>query len=274
MAREAYRSLYGDLTKLKDNAGLNDPAAGPGDDPELFQLLIASSAWVDRYCDRHFYTRIQTLEFDGNDLFDLLIPDLAVITTLKEDTDENLTWETTWATTDYWLAPYNAEPTEHWGSPYTRAIIRQRGTKSKFTIGEQRFQITGRWGYTEFTELSGSLVTVDNPLSATATTMNVTAGTDFAIGQTLLVEAEQMLITNIAANALTVRRALNGTTGATHALGTAISIVRFPAAVERATLITAARLWTRAPDFEPFYVDAEVDTDVRLLLSSYLRLPI
>ena len=28
MAREAYRSLYGDLTKLKDDSVLKDPAAG------------------------------------------------------------------------------------------------------------------------------------------------------------------------------------------------------------------------------------------------------
>ena len=28
MAREAYRSVYGDLTKLKDDSVLKDPAAG------------------------------------------------------------------------------------------------------------------------------------------------------------------------------------------------------------------------------------------------------
>ena len=32
MAREAYRSLYGDLTKLKDDSVLKDPAAGADDD--------------------------------------------------------------------------------------------------------------------------------------------------------------------------------------------------------------------------------------------------
>ena len=30
MGREAYRSLYGDLTKLKDGNALKDPAAGSG----------------------------------------------------------------------------------------------------------------------------------------------------------------------------------------------------------------------------------------------------
>jgi hypothetical protein len=274
MAREAYRSLYGDLTKLKDDSLLKDPAAGAGDDPEMFQLLLAVSEWVDRYCDRHFYPRVQTLELDGNDQLELPIPDLAVITTLKEDTDEDKTFETTWAASDYWLAPYNAEPTEHWGHPYTTLRIRTKGTKSTFTAGQQRFQINGRWGYREFTELSGSLLTVDSPLSATATAVNVTNGADFAIGQTVLVESEQMLITNIAANVLTVRRALNGTTGATHALSTAISILRWPAPIERATLIQAARIYSRVTTFEPAYVANDLDTDVRELLNSYLKIPV
>ena len=65
MAREAYRSLYGDLRKLKDNSLLDDPAAGSGDDDERFELLLAVSAWVDAYCNRHFYPLTATRRFDG-----------------------------------------------------------------------------------------------------------------------------------------------------------------------------------------------------------------
>jgi len=274
MAREAYRSLYGDLTKLKDDSLLKDPAAGAGDDPEMFQLLLAVSEWVDRYCDRHFYSRVQTLEFDGPGGVQLLIPDLVAITTLKADENDDATFETTWAATDYRLGPHNAEPTEHWGGPYTNVRVRTAGTKTEFLKGERNFEIVGRWGYREFTELSGSLVAVDSPLSATATTMNVTLGTDFAIGQTVLVESEQMLIANIAANALTVRRALNGTTGATHALNTAISVLRWPAPVERAALIQAARIYSRTTTFEPAYVASDLDTDVRELLESFRKPPV
>ena len=45
-----------------------------------------------------------------------------------------------------------------------------------------------------------------------------------------------------------------------------------PAGVEGAALITASRLIRRAPEFEPFYVDVDLDTDVRLLLEPYRRL--
>lgn len=275
MAREAYRSLYGDLTKLKDTSLLN--LTGTGDDPELFQLLLAVSEWVDLYCNRHFYPRTQTLEFDGSGAPTLLVPDLVSLTSLKEDADEDQTFETTWAAGDYWLAPYNSEPDQHWGQPYTRIVARAKGTKAAaggFKQGEQRFQLAGIWGYRQFKEDSGSNVNEAGGFSATDITLTVTSGADFAIGQTVLVDAEQMLVTNIATNNLTVTRGLNGTVAVSHADATDVFILRWPASIERASLLNAARLWTRGPDFEPFYVDEDVDTDVRLLLEPFRKLPV
>ena len=51
-----------------------------------------------------------------------------------------------------------------------------------------------------------------------------------------------------------------------------MGILRWPAiSWSGRALIQAARIWTRAADFEPFYVDADVDTDVRLLLEPYRK---
>ena len=80
-----------------------------------------------------------------------------------------------------------------------------------------------------------------------------------------------MLVTAIDGNELSVSRGLNGTTPTLHELGSNVEILRWPASVERAALIQAARIWTRAADFEPFYVDADVDTDVRLLLEPFRK---
>ena len=102
--------------------------------------------------------------------------------------------------------------------------------------------------------------------------MAVDDGTQFAIGQTIMIGDEQMLVTGISANDLTVTRALNGTTAAAHADNSDVYTLRWPASIERATLIQTARIWTRAADFEPFFVDADVDTDVRLLLESFRKL--
>lgn len=272
--KEAYRSLYGDLTKLKDQTLARDPAGGTGQDTELWQLLVACSDWVDRYCNRHFYPRSQTLEFDGSGSDRLLIPDLVAITSLKTDDNEDKTFETTWATTDYWLEPYNAEPTQPWGEPYTAVHARKQGTKSQFDLKEQFVEIVGRWGYRENKEDSASNINDVGGISATDTSVIVTAGADFAIGMTIIIESEQMLVTNIATNTLTITRGLNGTTAASHADATDVYILRWPASVERACLLLAARLYARAPNFEPFYVDADVDTDIRSLLEGYRRLQI
>ena len=187
MAREAFRSLYGDLTKLKDDSLLKDPAGGAGDDNELFQLLLAVSDWIDGYCNRHFYPRTQTLLFDGNAGQRLLIPDLISLTTLKEDTTDDATFDTTWAATDYFKAPYNAEPTQIWGQPYTSLAIRTAGTKDAFKQGDQIFEIVGSWGYRQYKELSGSLVN-EASITASETDITVDDGTHFAIGQTIMAQ--------------------------------------------------------------------------------------
>jgi hypothetical protein len=273
VAREAYRSLYSDLTKLKDDSLLKDPAGGSGDDDEMFQLLLAVSDWVDHVCNRHFYPRTQTLEFDGNGSNRLLIPDMVSLTSFKEDTTDDQTFNETWAAGDYWLEPYNAEPDQHWGEPHTSVRVRQQGARSAFSNGEQHFQIAGVWGYRLYKEDSGTDLN-DASMTATNTTVAVDDGTQFAIGQTIMIGSEQMLITDISTNDLIVTRGLNGTTGVAHADNSDVQILRWPASIERATLIQTARIWTRAADFEPFFVDADVDTDVRILLEPYRRLPI
>ncbi len=143
MGREAYRSIYGDLTKLKDDSLLKDPAAGTDDDDELFQLLLAVSDWTDHYCNRHFYPRTETLKLDGSGSTRLLVPDLVTLNSLKEDRGGEQKFEETWASTDYLLEPYNAGPTEHWGVPYYAVRVRSASPKSGFSAGEQRYEISG-----------------------------------------------------------------------------------------------------------------------------------
>ena len=273
MTREAYRSLYGDLTKLKDTSLLDDPAGGAGSDDELFQLLLAVSTSVDDYCNRRFYPLTATRTFDGPADVLLPLPDLLSVTSLKSDDDDDGTYETTWAATDFQLLPLNAQPAQHWGGPYYAVRALARGTKQTFDAGQARYEIAGIWGYRDFREASGSL-TNGALADTTTTTVAVDAGTDFAVGQTVLIDSEQLLVTDVSGNNLTVTRGLNGTTAATHADDTTVSIVRWPAPVERATLINTARIWTRAPAFEPFYVDVDLDTDVRTLLDAYRLAPV
>ena len=276
MAREAYRSLYGDLTKLKDDSVLKDPAAGPDDDDELFELLLAVSDWVDHYCNRHFYPRAEALLFDGTGGDRLLVPDLVAVSELAQSGDGGQSFAA-WDAADYRLLPHNAAPFRHWGRPYG-AIQARRSGGDGFVAGAANFRVTGLWGYRCFVEPSGA--SLGATLAADAATLTASDGAEFRVGQTVVLgaapdsahaAAEQALVTAIDGNTISVSRGLNGATAAEHASGGALHILRWPPSVERAALIQAARIWTRAADFEPFYVDADVDTDVRLLLEPYRK---
>lgn len=239
-------NLYVSLKTFKSTGFQNIP--GTADDARLRDLIEAISRNIDAYLGREMFSQARTLYFSGNGFWRMALPlDLVSITSLTEDTDANDTYETTWASTDYELWPYDASPTAKIdvARPYTHLEVNQRstGVQSLFNIGQKRFKLVGIFGYSQSTVASGSLITDGAGITATATTINVTAGTDFGIGETILIESEQIYITGIAANALTVERAINGTTGATHALNTAISIVRHPSPVRDACLIEAARLW-------------------------------
>ena len=269
MAREAFRSLYGDLAKLKDTSLLDDPAGGTGYDDALFRLLLAVSEAVDRYCNRHFYPLTATRLFDGTGTAQLVVPDLLAVTSLTGDDDADKTFEVAWGVDDYWLYPANAEPADHWGVPYSRIQARSKGTQKEFKRGEQNYRVAGRWGYREFSERSGAALEMEGGMRAGFIRLMVDREGGFAVGQTLLVDGEQMLVTDVSGNELTVSRGLNGTAVMDHGNGAAVFILRWPLPVERATLINTARVWTRAPSFEPFYVDAGLDTDVRWLLEPF-----
>ena len=283
MAREAYRSLYGDPTKLKDDSVLKDPAAGSDDADELFELLLAVSDWVDRYCNRHFYPRVETLLFDGTGGERLLVPDLISVSKIAESDAHGSEFGKAWDAGSYRLLPHNAAPLRPWGQPYG-AILRvskggmETARGGSITPGEANFRVAGVWGYRMFAELAGA--TLAAPVAATASAITVSDGSQFRAGQTVLLggdgdpaSTEQALVTAIDSNELSVSRGLNGSAAADHASGGEVRILRWPASVERAALIQTARIWTRAADFEPFYVDADVDTDVRLLLEPYRKPP-
>lgn len=89
--------------------------------------------------------------------------------------------------------------------------------------------INGVWGYHyNYSKLwtdSGDTVQ-DNPLSDSATTLNVTDGGNFETYQYIQIEDEWLFITSISTNALTVERGALGTTAASHVQTTQIDVMR------------------------------------------------
>jgi len=216
-------------------------------DARLREILESVSRTVDEYLGRFIHSQIDTRYFSGNGNSRMTLPwDLIAVTTLKEDTTQDATYDTTWAATDYLLRPYDAVPTGRAylpnTKPYWQIEIDQRstGSKSNFPQNQRQFELVGKFGYAESSV--DSTGTVNETYTSTDVTLTVSDGTLFSIAQMLLIESEQLYITAIATNDLTVQRGINGTTGASHASGVAISIIEYPNPIREAVLLEAGLL--------------------------------
>ncbi len=281
-------NAYADITTLKSTSHLN--ITGTTFDIRLRQLLETVSRQIDEYCNRHFFSLETTRTFDGNGFTELHIPDLISVTSLKTDDNVDRTYETIWATTDYLLYPQNADPTQRWGSPYTRVLVDlEAGTRSRFQVEDQTVQIVGKWGYKEFTEDSGADINQVGGLNSSDTSVTVTDGSKFDEAQTIRIDSEQLYITGISTNTLTVIRGVTGTTATSHVDASDINVFRYPDPVTQACLMQAARLWKRKDvslatrgqtpysrsSKDPFIPVFEgIDPDIRHLLTGLRKGPL
>ena len=87
-------------------------------------------------------------------------------------------------------------------------------------------KIVGSFGHYDVRKTPAS--TLNEALDTTETGVDVTSGSLFEVGQTILIDSEQMWISAIATNTLTVTRGVNGTTAATHASGATIQTYEYP----------------------------------------------
>jgi hypothetical protein len=126
---------------------------------------------------------------------------------------------------DFFLMPYNVSP---------KTIFKlNEDTSNTLDAGQQTLSILGSWGYTADTV---SVTTSDAISSTTATSISVTSATDLGPAQTVLIDSEQLYITAISGNTLTVQRGVNGTTAATHSGGAGLTRFDYPELVVQACL--------------------------------------
>ena len=108
------------------------------------------------------------------------------------------------------------------------------GIGSLIRIGAERLVVT-RKGWLN----SGNLVAINLDAEEYTDRFSVTSGAAYNVGEELLIESEQMLITDIVSNQLIVKRAINGTAIAAHSAVTVLSVDR-RLTVERAVLGSTA----------------------------------
>ena len=140
---------YATLAEVKSRLDITDT----DNDTEIEAVIEGISRWIDREIGKRrgmttFYTNTQTMYFTAQWGDRLIIPDLVTLTTLKTDDNGDGTFETTWTSSDYHLAPFNSSA---FGEPYTEICISETGDNT-FPRGVTRgVEIVGDWGYSSST---------------------------------------------------------------------------------------------------------------------------
>lgn len=181
-------NLLATLEQVKRAGGLHTSDT----DTRILRLIESSSRSIDRLTRRRFIPETATNLYRwpsrnsrGPVLW--LDQDLLAVTTLQSKAQDAS--PTTIAAADYFLEPHSLGP------PYTRIEIDLSST-SVFESGDtpqRSVSIAGRWGYSEDTIAAG---TVASGLAsdATVTAMVCSNGSLLDVGDTLLIESEQVYV--------------------------------------------------------------------------------
>lgn len=228
---------YASLGALKAELGKTNT----DDDAVLLRLLVDASREADRRVPgRVFYATTATRYYAGGGRRRLVIhDDLVSVTTLKVDANFDDTYELTLvASTDYFLAPYNRLSDE----PATAIDLNPNSTQlGVWPVGPRAVEIVGVFGYSAETEASGTLGAAITDAAATSVTMTASHG--LTGGETIYIGSEQLYVSSVSTNTLTVVRGVNGTTAATHSNSAAVTRRRYHRNAERAVIVRAADMW-------------------------------
>lgn len=266
-------NCYSNLTRIKSRLDITSTTYNT----DLLMLLNAASRAIDDYCSRFFFVDSTTRYFDGQ-ASPAFLDDILAVTTLKTDEDNDGTYENSYTiNTDYWLYPMNKYPK-------TYVVINTNGSYGGFASGiRHAIQIAGNFGYGDGLSATpyASNTTTAEDMTGSETDMDVTSASNLSAGDTILVGSEQMYISSISSNTLTVKRGVNGTTAATSTSGTALYLYQYPDQIVEATLIQAMRWWKRRESaFQDMVGSAEVgqliaykglDADIKLIVEGFKK---
>lgn len=236
--------VYATLDALKRRVVEGGSKYGTDSDTNLMVVLGATSrsidTWTRRTSHRHgvpsgFGPLLATHYFDGPGGSHLELGDdlLSITGTISVLDAIGATAIAYTDETDFYKGPYGG-PRYRWLDLHGDGYVTWYGTRRGVSI-------TGKWGYQDSRLTSASTTT--EALDTTEIGVDVTAGTDFSPGQTILIDSEQMYVKSIATNTLTVTRNVNGTTAATHLTAAAIDVYQYPDDVVEACLQASLRRW-------------------------------
>jgi len=216
---------YITVDDVKNSLGITSST----DDTLLRKIAEAGTTLIERHIDRKFNVEHATKYFSGANR--LWVNDLLSVSTIKLDEDANASFEATLTTSDYVLFPFNEYPK-------TYLETTEYGDYGGFATGVKKgVEIVGEWGYGDGESASSYTKesTTTASIGATATTINVVS-TNLSMGQTWLIDSEQIYAKFITGSTARVERAVNGTTGAAHAASSDINVYQYPSDIWEACL--------------------------------------
>jgi len=120
-------------------------------DDSLLELAIESaSREIDGYCERVFYSTSATRIYAPTNIYTVTTDDIISVTTLKSSSD-GVTYDITWATSDYQLEPLNGVA-GGLVTPFTRIRATGNYLMPTFSVGtfyelEALIQVVGVFGW-------------------------------------------------------------------------------------------------------------------------------
>jgi len=284
-------------------AGLNEIKAAMPDgirstttkyDQVLISLSERVSRFVDMYCRRYFYPRLETRYYSSVGEAELWIDDLVELTTLEYSKDEGASYTPLVKAGNFHLTV---------GSDYndprsaTCLVVDANGALVRWPYGRRAVKVEGWWGYSDERAAAwdSSGVKLAKSYTAGGTTLEVTdvtmmdrwgRGEAFQLGRILRVGDEIFEVVGIT-NAesgndmITVVGARNGSTSANHAKDDMIYLWQVPEAVKQATIIQAVRQYERGMqgfgdaranlEMGQLFFIKQIDPEAAVLLSAYRR---
>lgn len=257
--------------RLPDVRQLLNATGSNADDAAIARAIAeASQAFVTGTGGRFVHSETRTEYFSGTGCRELWVGDLVSVTTLKISgtADQPSTFDYTLSATDYTLWPRNAG-----FRPYRRVILNPSGQFAAFPVGVDNVQLVGVFGWpvqSDQVVVSGSAVTgtLSSDSDLTLTTSVSVEGVIEA-GDTLILESEQVEVSNVSGVTVTVVRGVNGTTAAAHS-SVSMYIRRYPRDVERAVGADASRhLWRASQGFTEALSFRDMWPSIAATIASY-----
>ena len=195
---------------LKRAASIN----GVDRDATIDRIIEASARRIDRQTRRFFIPRTETRLYrwprEQSSRGYVLWVDQGLISVTTLQTKAQDSSPTTIAASDFFVEPNNTGP------PFNRIEI-DLSSSAAFEAGDtpqRSISVTGSWGFSNDTRSAG---TVASGLASSATASSFVASDSslLDVGDTMLIESEQVFISNVASAALTGSILLDGALTAT-----------------------------------------------------------